>query len=68
MMTLPVPLQIAEIWGELVQRHAVIGQKVYDVQLVATMLGHGITRLYTYNRKDFAPFPVTPLLPPSPSA
>jgi uncharacterized protein len=68
MMTLPVPLQIVEIWGELVQRHAVIGQKVYDVQLVATMLGHGITRLYTYNRKDFTPFPVTSLLPPSPSA
>jgi hypothetical protein len=36
--------------------------------LVATMLGHGITRLYTYNRKDFAPFPVISLLPPSPSA
>lgn len=67
MMTLPLPLNVVDIWGELVQQHAVVGQKIYDVQLVATMLGHEITRLYTYNHKDFAPFPVTPLLPSAPS-
>ena len=47
---------------------ALLEQVREGTALVATMLGHGITRLYTYNRKDFAPFPVISLLPPSPSA
>ncbi len=36
-----------------------------DIQLVATMLGNGITRIYTFNRNDFAPFAELEVLAPS---
>jgi predicted nucleic acid-binding protein len=40
---------------------------VFDLQLVATMLGHGVRRIYTFNAKDFDPFQeldvIVPTLP-----
>ena len=29
--------------------------KVFDVQLVATLFGNGVTKLYTFNRRGFGP-------------
>jgi len=53
---LPVPTDMVARWIELARRHAVVGGDVFDLQLIATMLGNGITRIYTFNRDDFAPF------------
>jgi hypothetical protein len=43
------------------------GRDVFDLQLVATMLGNGVRRIYTFNAKDFEPFQelevIVPTLP-----
>jgi len=31
----------------------VTGASLFDFQIIATMLGNGLTRVYTYNRSDF---------------
>lgn len=49
----------------------VVGGDLFDIQLVATMLGNGITRIYTFNRDAFVPFSelevITPTAQPEPS-
>jgi predicted nucleic acid-binding protein len=46
------PALIAE-WQQLVVTHRVIGLKVYDARLVASMLVHGVTHILTFNVEDF---------------
>mgnify|MGYP001597635897 CR=1 FL=1 len=41
---------------DLLKQHEVTKQEIFDLQLVATMLANNVTRLYTYNRKDFSKF------------
>ena len=41
---------------ELCRSVAVAGRQVHDANIVATMLGHGETRLLTANRSDFRRF------------
>lgn len=53
---LPVPTDLVSRWCQLLERYPVTGRAFYDVQLVATMLGNGVTRVYTYDRKDFQRF------------
>jgi len=53
---LPVPTDLVARWIALVRRHPVVGGDLFDIQLIATMLGNGITRIYTYHRDDFTPF------------
>jgi predicted nucleic acid-binding protein len=31
----------------------VTGPDVFDFQIAATMIGNGVSRIYTYNRRDF---------------
>ena len=50
---LSVPEDVVNRWVELVERHPVTRGRVFDRQLAATMLGNGVTRIYTYNRPDF---------------
>ena len=38
---------------ELLQRHAICGGDVFDLQIVATMQANGIERIETFNRRDF---------------
>jgi predicted nucleic acid-binding protein len=57
MTLLPVPADIVSRLGDLLRRRPVKGPDVYDVQLVAGMLGNGVRRIYTFNRDDFTPFP-----------
>jgi toxin-antitoxin system PIN domain toxin len=61
---LPVPLDMVDRWIALLREHAVTGRHIFDAQLVATMLGNGITRLYTFNRTDFERFPGIEVLTP----
>jgi len=61
---LPVPLDVVDRWVALLRQHPVTGRQVFDAQLVATMLGNGITRLYTFNRTDFERFTGLEILTP----
>lgn len=52
---------------ELVRDGAVSGRQIFDALLVATMLGNGVHRIYTFNRADFASFSEIDVLTPSAS-
>jgi predicted nucleic acid-binding protein len=62
---LPVPLDAVDRWVALLREHPVAGRQVFDAQLVATMPGDSITRLYTFNRIDFEHFPGIEVLTPT---
>jgi predicted nucleic acid-binding protein len=38
---------------ELIEKHAVLRHKIHDLNIAATMMDHGISRLLMYNKKDF---------------
>ncbi len=54
---LPMPVDVVARWIALLRRHPVARKRVFDLQLVATMLANGVERIYTFNVKDFRPFP-----------
>jgi predicted nucleic acid-binding protein len=62
---LPVPLDVVDRRVALLREHPIIGRQVFDAQLVVTMLGNGVTRLYTFNRADFEHFPGIEVLTPT---
>ena len=53
---LPIPARAVEGWLDLLRRHPVTGGDVFDLQIVATMLAHGVQRIYTFNPDDFEKF------------
>mgnify|MGYP000913131304 CR=1 FL=1 len=48
----------------LLKRRAPKGMKVFDLQLIATMISNDVSRIYTFNRDDFVPFPELEVLTP----
>src|SRR5512135_2767472 len=54
---LAVPPDIVTRLTQLLRQHPVQAQETYDAQLVATMLGNGVTTIYTHNTIDFQGFP-----------
>jgi predicted nucleic acid-binding protein len=52
-------------WKRLVVRHSVLGSKVHDARLVATMNVHGIRRILTFNTADFARYDIEAVHPVS---
>jgi len=60
---------IVERMKTLFDVHAVEAQGIYDLFLVATMLENDVTKIYTYNTKDFTPFSdmIEVLTPPIPT-
>ena len=38
---------------DLIEKYAVLCQKIHDLNIAATMIDHGISHLLTYNKKDF---------------
>jgi predicted nucleic acid-binding protein len=52
-------------WKQLVVRHGVLGGKVHDAKLVATMNIHGIRRILTFNTDDFTRYDVESIHPSS---
>jgi hypothetical protein len=58
------PLDLVSGWTALLRQHPVTGRKVFDVQLVATLLANGVKKLYTSNRVHFVPFAVIEVLTP----
>jgi toxin-antitoxin system PIN domain toxin len=67
---LPVPGDLLSRWMGLAQEQPLTGRRVFDLQLIATMLGNGVRRIYTFNAKDFEPFQelevIVPTLAPEP--
>jgi toxin-antitoxin system PIN domain toxin len=53
---LPTPAQAVTGLLELLQRSAVTGSDVFDLQIVATMQANNIQRIYTFNTGDFQKF------------
>ena len=52
-------------WKQLVVRHSVLGSKVHDAKLVATMNVHGIRRILTFNTDDFTRYDIDAIHPSS---
>jgi predicted nucleic acid-binding protein len=50
---------------ELLKRHPVAGGEIFDLQIVATMKGNNIRRIYTFNSTDFQVFPELIVIVPS---
>jgi len=51
---LPDSAAAYSIWRQLLPKYEVIGTKVHDAYLVATMQAHGILQVLTFNTSDFA--------------
>lgn len=51
---LPDTPQIYPEWRRIVMEHQVLGAQVHDAHLVAAMRVHGVSRILTFNGKDFA--------------
>lgn len=50
-------------WKRLVVQHGVLGSKVHDAKLVATMNVHGIRRIPTFNTEDFRRYDIEAVHP-----
>lgn len=62
---LPDPPDLLDAWRSCVLRNQVSGKRAHDARLVAAMDRHGISRILTFNDKDFAGFPGLTVLAPS---
>jgi predicted nucleic acid-binding protein len=62
---LPVPVDVVDRWLELLRTHPVTRARIFDIQLVATMLGNEVRRIYTFNLRDFTPFLELEVLAPT---
>jgi len=56
--------EIIEKTLDLLKQHEITKQKIFDLQLVATMLANNVTHLYTYNHDDFSKFKEIEILIP----
>jgi len=50
---LPISQDVPVRWISLLKAVQVKGPQVFDLQIAATMLTHGLTKLFTYNGADF---------------
>ena len=53
---LPISADVVLKMIELCRYHPVKAQEIFDVQIAANMLVHGIRTIYTFNRTDFEKF------------
>ena len=44
------------VWRRLLVAHAISGVQVHDARIAAAMQVHGVTRILTFNTRDFARF------------
>lgn len=54
---LPISRPVSERWLSLLRTEGVRGPHVFDIQIAATMLEHGVSKLFTYNGRDFHGLP-----------
>lgn len=62
---LPDVQGIYQEWRKLVLQHSVIGKQVHDTRIVAAMNVYQITKLLTFNVKDFKRFQNIALIDPT---
>lgn len=62
---LPDSQSIYREWRKIVLDNAVLGKQVHDARIVAAMNVHQITKLLTFNTKDFKRFHHITLIDPS---
>lgn len=53
---LPIQASASQQMVKLAERYRIRGQAIYDVQVVATMLDHGMKTIFTANEQDFQRF------------
>ncbi|MFH1030722.1 MAG: type II toxin-antitoxin system VapC family toxin [bacterium] len=53
-----------EIIIKLLRQYRINRQKIFDLQLAATMLANGVNEIYTFNKKDFERFSKIKVLTP----
>jgi predicted nucleic acid-binding protein len=63
LVLLPDTPALYEEWKRLVAQHQVIGSKVHDARLVASMLVHRVGRILTFNTADFVRYRIDVLHP-----
>jgi predicted nucleic acid-binding protein len=61
---LPVTVDTVRRWVKLGQQYSSLGADIFDVQIAATMIENGVSRIYTYNSDDFAVFPELEVITP----
>jgi predicted nucleic acid-binding protein len=61
---LPVPPNLVTLWLELVRRHPVTRGRIFDLQLIATMLAGGVSRIFTFDSAHFEPVEEIEVLQP----
>src|SRR5215469_11207086 len=54
LLLLPDSLAVHHEWRRLLVAQRVFGVQVHDARLVAAMRVHGVSRILTFNEKDFA--------------
>jgi predicted nucleic acid-binding protein len=64
MLLLPTPPDLVTRWISLARRSPVPRGGVFDFQLVATMLGNNVKRIFTCNKRHFEKFPELEVLTP----
>lgn len=62
---LPDRVDLPLRWHELVRAHGITGFRSHDARLAAAMQSYSISRLLTFNGKDFKDLPVTVIDPAS---
>jgi predicted nucleic acid-binding protein len=62
---LPISRDVPGRLLTILKTNPVQGPQVFDLQIVATMLAHGVTKLFTYNTKDFRQFTDLELFEPA---
>jgi len=60
---LPDDLDVYYHWEELVIRQNVLGKQGHDTHLVAWMQQHNVTRILTFNARDFARYGIVVIDP-----
>lgn len=55
---------VVERWLQLARDHSIIGNNIFDVQLIATMLSRDVRRIYTFDESDFRVFSEIEVLQP----
>jgi predicted nucleic acid-binding protein len=64
-LILPEQSNTYTVWRNLVKLHATRGVKVHDARLVAWMITHSVTRVFTINSSDFVRYPGIEAITPS---
>ncbi|MBI4598978.1 PIN domain-containing protein [Candidatus Uhrbacteria bacterium] len=61
---LPITGETVVAWMKLARHHAPQGANIFDLQIAATMLVHGVSEIYTFNRRHFEKFDGIKVLAP----